>query len=92
MKNLTKVKILETLTMFGANACEAQILSEYFRLGDSANTGNDTLNTVFDIARYSAYFTIGIATTFTTNVGISKLFEDAKCEARKKDLIEANAK
>lgn len=92
MKNLTKVKIREYLTMFGADACEAQLLSEYFELGKSADTGNDTLNAVCDVTKIAAYFVVGLTTTFTTNCGIAKLFEDAECEARKKDLIEMNKK
>ena len=92
MKNLTKVRIRKYLTMFGVDACEAQLLSEYFELGKSADTGNDTLNAVCDIARVSAYFIVGVTTTFTTNVGIGKLFEDAECEAMQKDLIEMNKK
>jgi len=88
MKHLTKVRIREYLTMFGADACEAQILSEYFELGKSADTGNDTLNAVCDIARVSAYFVVGVTTAFTTNMGIAKLFEDAEEEAVEKDMLE----
>lgn len=92
MKNLTKVKIREYLTMFGADACEAQILSEYFALNESADTGNDTLNVVCDIAKVAGYLAVYSATAFTTNLGIIKLFENSEDEARKKDLIEMNTK
>ncbi len=92
MKNLTKVKILRNLTMFGADACEIQLLTEYFKLEQSADTGNDTLNAVFDIARVSACLAVSVATAYATNIGIGKLFEDAECEARNKDLLEANKK
>lgn len=92
MKNLTKVKIREYLTMFGVDACEATLLAEYFEINQAADTGNDTLNAICDVTKIAAYMTVGIVTTYTTNVGIAKLFEDAESEAMRKDLTKENTK
>jgi hypothetical protein len=88
MKNLTRVRIRKYLTMVGVDAIEAQILSEYFHLSESYDTGNDTLDSVLNALKLGGYLTVGMMTTYSTNLAIRKYFKDAEELAmfRDKDL------
>ncbi len=90
MKNLTKVRIRKYLTMFGIDAIEAQVLSEYFNLNEEINTGNEMLDAVLTTLKYGGYLTVGLATTYTTNRIVDKAFDDAEELAvfRDRDLEE----
>ncbi len=85
MKELTKVRAKKYLTMFGIDAIEAQILSEYFQLNESPDTGNEGLDAFVTFMRIGGYFTVGIATTLTTNKVIDGLFVDAESMAAFRD-------
>lgn len=78
MKNLTRVHCRKYLTMFGTDAIEAQILSEYFGINEPIDTGNEVLDAWIRLVRLTGYFTVGMGTALTTNYFINRAFRDAE--------------